>query len=121
MNAAQLKCLLVFALFALIGFGPVSPGCLIGMYIVISRPCWFIGLVDDLFDNKHHFQERVSSDSEKQTRQARVKCFLSLLGLFLIDIAPIPTTPIIAFFIICIRPLWFIQTVAGVYGKDLTP
>lgn len=119
MNVAQLKCLLVFSIFAIIGFGPVSPGCLIGMYIVIMRPQWFITLASDLYDNKPHFQERFEADSEKQTKQARIRCFLSLLGLFVIDIAPIPTTPLFAFFIIFIRPVWFIRTVANVYGKDL--
>jgi hypothetical protein len=113
MNAAQLKCLLVFSIFALIGFGPVSPGCLIGMYIVMARPPWFLSLAGDLYDNKPHFQERLG---EKQTR---IRCFLSLLGLFIIDIAPIPTTPIIAVFIIFSRPVWFIRTIANVYGKDL--
>jgi len=38
MNWTQLKCLLVFGVFAAIGFGPISPGCLIGMYSVIARP-----------------------------------------------------------------------------------
>jgi hypothetical protein len=119
MNAAQIKCLSVFLIFAIIGFGPVSPGCLIGMYIVITRPQWFIILACDLYDNKPHFQERLGAYSEKLTRQTRLKCFLSLLGLFIIDIAPIPTTPIIAAFIIFIRPAWFIRTIANVYGKDL--
>ncbi|MGJ0486122.1 MAG: hypothetical protein ACR65R_16545 [Methylomicrobium sp.] len=116
MNAAQIKCLLVFSLFALIGFGPVSPGCLIGMYIVMARPPWFFNLASDLYNNLPQFQEGLG---EKPTRQARLKCFLSLLGLFMIDIAPIPTTPIIAVLIILSRPLWFIRTIANVYGKDL--
>jgi len=119
MNAAQFKCLLVFSIFAIIGFGPVSPGCLIGMYIVIARPQWFISLSSDLYDNKPHFLARLGADSEKQTRQARIKCFLCLLGLFIIDITPIPTTPIIAVFIIFSRPVWFIRAIGGVYGKDL--
>jgi hypothetical protein len=119
MNAAQLKILLVFSIFAVIGFGPISPGCLIGMYIVIVRPQWFLRLVGNLYDDKLQFQERLDANSEKQIKLTRVKCFLSLLGLFIIDIVPIPTTPIIAFFITFTRPTWFIQTVANVYGKDL--
>jgi hypothetical protein len=35
MNLAQIKCLSVFAVFAIIGFGPISPGCLIGMVVVL--------------------------------------------------------------------------------------
>jgi hypothetical protein len=33
-NKAQIQCLAVFSVFAIIGFGPISPGCLIGMFIV---------------------------------------------------------------------------------------
>lgn len=46
MNSAQIKCLSVFALFAIIGFGPVPPGCLIGVYMVIMPPDWYLRLVD---------------------------------------------------------------------------
>lgn len=120
MNAAQFKCLLVFSIFAITGFGPVSLSCLAGMYIVIGRPQWFLSLVGNLYNNKPQFQERLEADSEKQTKHARIKCFLSLLGLFIIDILPIPTTAIVAFFVIFNRPAWFIRTIANVYGKDLT-
>ncbi len=119
MNKAQVKLITVFSIFAIIGFGPVSPGCLIGMYIVYARPQWFLKLIDDLYDNNFSFQEKLGSDHEEQTRKARNQCFLSLLGLFFIDIAPLPTTPIIAFFIIFYRPIWFIRTVRDVYGKDV--
>lgn len=119
MNLAQFKCFLILSVFAMIGFGPVSLTCLIGMYIVLARPQWFLDLVGDLYGHKPRFYERLEADYEKQTTPARIKCFLCLLGLFIIDIAPIPTTAIFAFFIIFSRPLWFIQTVADVYGKDL--
>lgn len=46
MNPAQLKCLGVFSLFAIIGFDPISPGCLIAMYIVTMRPDWFLALTE---------------------------------------------------------------------------
>ena len=51
MNRAQIKCLSVFAIFAVIGFGPVSPGCLIGMYVVIMRPSCFLHLAEGLYSN----------------------------------------------------------------------
>lgn len=38
MNAAQFKLTLVFLVFAVIGFGPVSPGCLIGLSVLESAP-----------------------------------------------------------------------------------
>jgi hypothetical protein len=119
MNAAQFKCLLVFSILAVIGFGPVSITCLIGIYIVIRRPQWFIRLVGDLYDHQPRFQERRLNDPKIRTGQARIMGFQSLLGLFIIDILPLPTTAILAFFIIFNRPLWFIRTVANVYGKDL--
>jgi len=119
MNPTQVKCLVVFTLFALIGFGPISPSCLIGIYIVIERPRWFFNLVGNLYERQPPLQNRVSPDSEKQTRRTRIKCFLSLLGLFIADIAPIPVTALIAFTVILNRPLWFVRVVASVYGKDL--
>lgn len=119
MNPTQIKCLVVFALFALIGFGPVSPTCLLGMYIVIERPRWFFNLVGNLYERQPPLQNRDSPDSEKQTRRTRINCFLSLLGLFIVDIAPIPVTALIAFTVILNRPLWFVRIVASVYGKDL--
>lgn len=119
MNPTQLKCLVVFAVFAIIGFGPLSPTCLMGMYIVIARPGWFFNLVGNLYERQPPLQNRVSPDSEKQTRRTRIKCFLSLLGLFIVDIAPIPVTALIAFPVILNRPLWFVRTVASLYDKDL--
>lgn len=119
MNPTQVKCLFVFAMFALIGFGPVSPTCLMGMYIVIARPRWFFDLVGNLYERQPPLQNRVSTESQKQTGRTRVKCFLSLLGLFIVDIVPIPVTALIAFPIILNRPLWFVRIVASVYGKDL--
>ncbi|WP_347986160.1 hypothetical protein [Methylomonas sp. AM2-LC] len=112
MNSAQLKCLAVFSLFAIIGFGPVSPGCLIGMYIVLKRPSWFLQLASHVYNNPPALPARPPSS------HVRVKCFLSLLTLFIIDIAPVPVTPVIAFVIILLRPLWFYRTVIAVYQAD---
>lgn len=119
MNPTQVKCLFVFAIFALIGFGPLSPTCLIGFYIVIERPQWFFNLVGNLYERQPPLQNRVSPNAEKQTRRTRIKCFLSLLTLLILDIAPIPVTALIAFPVILNRPLWFVRVVASVYGKDL--
>ena len=112
MNPAQLKCILVFSLFAIIGFGPISPGCLIGMYVVIKRPKWFIDLADNLYIDKHIFD----ASTEDQAKKTRKKCFLCLFILFIIDIAPVPVTPIIAFIIILSRPQWFYHTIKAVYS-----
>ncbi len=110
MNKAQIQCLAVFAVFAIIGFGPISPGCLIGMYVIIKRPNWFSKLVDDLYGNPMH-QNLIASNN------VRIKAFLCLLTLFIIDIAPVPVTPVVAVVIILSRPQWFFCVVKGVYSE----
>jgi hypothetical protein len=113
MNLAQIKCLSVFAVFAIIGFGPVSPGCLIGMYVVLKRPIWFRNLICKLYENQpFNFEINVAEQAT-----IRKKTFLFLLCLFIVDIAPIPVTPVIAFVIILSRPLWFYQRVAKIYHE----
>ena len=109
MNRAQIKCLSVFAIFAVIGFGPVSPGCLIGMYVVIMRPKWFLHLAEELYSNPMPEALIVSKD-------LRIKAFICLIILFIIDIAPVPVTPVIAFVIILSRPQWFLRVIRGVYS-----
>jgi hypothetical protein len=112
-NKAQIQCLAVFSLFAIIGFGPISPGCLIGMYIVLFRPHWFWQLAVNLYAGKPISPTAtISADQSKQTRK---KCFLGLLTLFIIDIAPVPVTPTIAFVIILARPEWFYLLIASIY------
>ena len=112
MNKAQLKFFIVFTIFAVIGFGPVSPGCLVGMYIVIMRPIWFLQLVDDLYNNPADLGFIVANES----KNIRIKTFLCLLTLFIIDIAPVPVTPTIAFVIILSRPQWFLRVIKSVYS-----
>lgn len=111
-NAAQLKCLSVFAIFAIIGFGPISPGCLVGMYVVLMRPKWFLRLAGQVYNHP----ESTEFVTARQTRTTRLKSFLTLLILFIIDIAPVPVTPVVAFVIILARPRWFYRAVTRVYG-----
>jgi hypothetical protein len=115
MNSTQIKCLLVFSIFAIIGFGPISPGCLIGMYVVSFRPLWFWTLTVNMYANRPLPQTTVETDIVMQSRQTRKKSFFSLLGLFIVDILPFPVTPVVAFVIILSRPLWFYQVIARVY------
>ncbi|MGD0960020.1 MAG: hypothetical protein ABSB19_09445 [Methylomonas sp.] len=110
MNSARLKCIAVFSIFAIIGFGPISPGCLIGMYIVVVRPRWFLDLACNIYEHAP------LPDFNRRTATVRIRCFLSLLVLFIMDIAPVPVTPSVAFVIILGRPMWFYRTVIGVYG-----
>ena len=115
MNTAQLKCLAVFFVFAIIGFGPISLGCLLGMFIVLNRPRWFWQLIEQLYAGKQ-LPEWIQNPDTQQIQQARKKCFFSLFGLFMIDIVPLPVTPMIAFVIILSRPIWFYQLVRTIYG-----
>ena len=112
MNITQIKCLAVFSIFAIIGFGPVSPGCLIGLYIVAMRPMWFGKLVGDLYEKP--FQKGANASPEIVTK-SRIKTFFVLFCLLLIDIAPVPVTPTIAFLIILSKPFWFYQNVKNIY------
>ncbi|ATG89204.1 hypothetical protein [Methylomonas koyamae] len=113
LNAAQFKALSVFAIFAIIGFGPISPGCLIGMYVVVKRPEWFRRLVRGIYA----YPDDVDFVTAAETRAARIKSFASLLLLFLVDILPLPVTPVVAFAIILSRPAWFYRTARRIYGQ----
>jgi hypothetical protein len=112
MNAAQRKCLVVFSVFAVVGFGPVSPGCLIGIYIVWRRPEWFSAFVAAMYD----YPERSVWASTAESKQARILSAITLFTLLLIDIAPFPVTPMIAVPIIVFRPPWFYDLVQRIYG-----
>ena len=116
MNLAQIKCLSVFAIFAVIGFGPISPGCLIGMVIVLIRPKWFLALTLAMYQIKPRLKYKDALNAITYVENTRIKAFLSLLTLFLIDIAPVPVTPVIAYGIILVRPLWFYYWVVSVYS-----
>lgn len=111
LNGAQFKTLAVFSVFAIIGFGPVSPGCLIGLFITLFRPVWFLNLVLALYE-----QTATSAQPSTISDHPRIKAFASLLALFIIDILPIPVTPVIAIFIILLRPRWFLDIVLNVYA-----
>lgn len=116
MNRALIKCLATFGVFAIIGFGPISPGCLIGMYVTVMRPSWFLALTRELYSDNGRPLYTLSVDP-KQARYSRRKCFAGLLALFILDIAPVPVTPTVAFAILLSRPLWFYRMVENVYYR----
>lgn len=116
MNRTQLTCLLVFSVFAIIGFGPVSPGCLIGMYSVITRPDWMLRAVRGLYEHRGRPLYPVPRADPGNSGQVRAKAFLSFMTLFLIDIAPYPVTPSIAIPVILLRPKWFHDWVERIYA-----
>ena len=113
MNLTQFKCLGVFSIFAVIGFGPISPGCLIGLYSVVMRPLWFLQLICNLYANQPITD---AVENIKASKNVRKKTFIFLLCLFIVDIAPIPVTPVVAFIIILSRPQWFYVLVKRIYA-----
>ncbi|MGZ8227527.1 MAG: hypothetical protein ACXWT3_12960 [Methylococcaceae bacterium] len=116
MNLAQFKCIAVFATFAtfaIIGFGPISITCLIGLYVVLMRPQWFWDLVCDVYA-----KVPLTQAVKQIIPHARIKCFLSLMGLFIIDIAPVPITSVIGMAIVLDRPIWFYRLAASIYDKS---
>lgn len=117
MNWTQLKFLLVFGVFAVIGFGPVSPGCLIGLYSVVVRPPWMLQAVRNLYQRQGQPLYPAPTPEPQTTGRTRIKAFLIFLTLFLIDIAPYPVTPSIAIPLILIRPRGFLDWVEQLYAK----
>ena len=119
MNEAQYKSLLVLSVLAVIGFGPLSFTCLIGMYIVLDRPCWFHQLTRDIYRGTHPGQAMKPARPTRPGSLAlgsRCLTFLSLLLLLILDIAPIPVTGAIAIYVVLTRPEWFRRLVFDVYG-----
>lgn len=116
MNRTQLTCLLVFAIFAIIGFGPVSPGCLIGMYSVMARPQWMLRVVRGLYQLDGEALYPMPPIEPGTSGRVRIKALLTFLTLFLIDIAPYPVTPSLAIPVILIRPRWFYEWVERIYA-----
>lgn len=53
----------------------------------------------------------------KLAKNVRKKAFLFLFFLFMVDILPIPVTPVIAVIIILSRPVWFYTLVINIYKK----
>ncbi|MDD4913609.1 MAG: hypothetical protein PHW13_01055 [Methylococcales bacterium] len=117
MNWTQLKCLFVLILFIIVGFGPISPLCLIGLYLVIMRPPWFLTLAHRLYAGRPLPPRSLPTMwSAARIGLLRIECFFGLLALFVVDIVPFPVTPVLAGFIVLSRPIWFYRLVIGVYG-----
>ncbi len=121
MSRTQIKCLLLMILLALIGFGPLSLTCLIGMAVVVFRPRWFFELVQNLYRNPGDqgipFTPPVRCAS---ANAARIKTFLCLVGLLVLDIAPVPVAGSIGLYVVLARPKWFKDLVETVYFGDQT-
>lgn len=120
MNVTQVKSFLFLTVLAIIGFGPLSLTCLIGLFIVLRRPDWFYQVVKNLYrgtacESAHRMEQEEKRRSA--TRMARIKTFLSLLVLLVLDIAPIPVAGSIGLYVVVARPCWFKTLVEKIYGR----
>jgi hypothetical protein len=118
MNRTQVGSFLVLTVLAIIGFGPLSLTCLIGMFIVLRRPKWFYRVVGDLYRGTacgpvDHSVQQQKHGSE--TTMTRIKCFLCLVILLILDIAPVPVTGSIGLYVVVARPCWFKTLVEKIY------
>ena len=73
------------------------------------RPKWFLHLAEELYCNP-------MPEGLIESKDIRIKAFLCLIILFIVDIASVPVTPAIAFVIILSRPQWFLRVIRGVYN-----
>lgn len=110
----------VLRCFAIIGLGPVSPGCPIGMYSVMARLQWMLRVVRGFYPREGQPIHPMPPIEPGISTQVRSKAFLTFLTLFLIDIAPYPVTPSLAIPIILIRPRWFFEWVERIF-EDRVP
>jgi hypothetical protein len=118
MNVTRIKCVSVLCGLAIIGFGPLSLTCLIGLFVVLARPRWFYEVVWHLYRDKPGGSVRQTAGRETGDPRAatvRIKCFLSLLGLLVLDIAPVPVTSTIGLYVALWRPFWFKTMVENMY------
>jgi hypothetical protein len=109
-NWTQIKLALVLSLFFIIGFGPISPSCLIGIHVVLRRPRWFYQLILHLYEGKRRKGSWVPG------RSIRLQALMVLMTLLIIDILPLPVTASLLLPLVFIRPLWFYQAVKGIYA-----
>ena len=115
MNSTQTKSLMVVGGLALLGFGPLSFTCLIGFYVVMVRPFWFIDGVVALYGGPVDSRP-IHARTLPLALAARIETGLILLVLLILDIAPVPVTGGIGLYVILARPAWFVRLAHAVYG-----
>jgi hypothetical protein len=47
----------------------------------------------------------------------RILCFLILIIISIIEIGPIPLTPVLLIWVVLFRPMWFYDLVQKIYKK----
>lgn len=48
----------------------------------------------------------------------RILSFLVLALISIIEVGPVPITPVLLIYVVLFRPIWFYEWVLKVYGKD---
>jgi hypothetical protein len=48
----------------------------------------------------------------------RILCIFVLIALTILEIGPIPITPIFLIYVVLFRPAWFYEWVLKLYGKN---
>jgi len=118
-NSIRVKCFLVLLMLSVIGFGPLSLTALIGMYVVLRRPEWFDGVVREVYRGRTFVpaeDDTLDTTLSTSAISARIRCFLALVLLLVLDIAPFPVVGSIGIYVILVRPRWFLDLVSRIYG-----
>jgi hypothetical protein len=101
-----------------IGFGPVSFTAIIGIVVVLKRPDWFLRAVLDIYRGSHQALPVTRTDLPQSAPRwgIRIRTVITLAGLMILDVAPVPVVGAIGLWIVTFRPTWFLHLVARIYG-----
>lgn len=118
MPSTRLKCLLAMLMLSVIGFGPLSLTCLIGFYVVLARPDWFLGVTRRLYRGTPARDPAGAARPAPHAALVRTETLLVLVILLILDIAPVPVTGTIGLYVVLFRPAWFAARVKAIYASD---
>jgi hypothetical protein len=48
----------------------------------------------------------------------RILCLWALIVISIVEIGPIPITPLLLIYVVLFRPLWFYDLVVRIYDRD---
>ncbi|MGZ5576126.1 MAG: hypothetical protein ACXWEV_04540 [Methylobacter sp.] len=48
----------------------------------------------------------------------RILCILALIAISILEISPIPITPVLLIYVVLFRPPWFYELVIKIYDKN---
>lgn len=118
MNRARIEAFASLFILNLIGFGPISLTALIGLYLLWARPQCFLTWVRKIYERPN---QRPRLPVNTSARKRQIEGSLILLGLFIIDVLPVPVTGGIALVITWLRPKSFLNWLEAVYGRADPP